>query len=357
MKVTFILPFSGRNPVGGFRVVYEYANHLVQRGHNVTVVHPAGLYLGVQKNDRLWRNILKYIVFGLTGNYLPQKWFQLDSRVRCIWAPSLKYWFVPKAEVVVATAWETAEWVGTYPDNRGRKYYLLQHLEDWAVERERLLRTWKLPLRKIVIAQWLLDLASEIGEEARYIPNGLDFETFGLDVPPESRQSSKVLMLHHELNWKGTEDGVAALTLVKESRPELEATLFGVKRPETGQLPNWITFVENPSRRALRNLYNQAAVFVAPSWGEGWGLTACEAMQCGCALAMTAVNGHTEFGVDGVNTLMSPAHNPELLAKNILRLLTDSDLRLQLSRHGVETMCQFSWEQSTDAIEQYFQQG
>lgn len=357
MRITFVLPFDGRNPVGGFRVVYEYASHLVKRGHDVSVVHPAGLYLGLQKNDRVVRNLLKYILFALTGKYLPHPWFRLDRRVRCLWIPSLKYWFVPNADVVVATAWETAEWVATYPENRGRKYYLLQHLEDWAGDRERVLRTWKLPLKKIVIAQWLLELAIQMGQKARYIPNGLDCETFGLDIPPESRQPHQLLMLHHEFKWKGVEDGLAALELVKKSWPELEATLFGVKRPVVGRLPSWINFVENPSRRALRNLYNQAAIFVAPSWGEGWGLTACEAMQCGSAVVMTSVNGHTEFGVDGVNALMSPAQNPELLAENIKKLLADPDLRSQLARNGVETMREFSWERSTDAIEQYFQEG
>lgn len=356
MKVTFVLPFDGRNPVGGFRVVYEYANHLVQRGHEVTVVHPAGLYLGVHKNDWAMRNLFKYVLFGLTHKYLPREWFKLDPRVRCLWVPSLKYWFVPKADVVVATAWETAEWVTTYPEDRGRKYYLLQHLEDWAGDRERVLRTWKLPLKKIVIAKWLATLANQMNQEVCYIPNGLDFETFGLDVSPDFRLPNTILMLYHEFEWKGARDGVAALALVRESHPELQVTLFGVKRPGAGQLPGWINFVENPSKQVLKNLYNQAAIFVAPSLGEGWGLTACEAMQCGCAVAMTAVNGHTEFGIDGVNALMSPARNPERLAENIKKLISNSELRLRLAQQGVETMHHYRWDRAADAMEQYFQE-
>lgn len=357
MRITFILPFDGRNPVGGFRVVYEYANQLVKRGHDVAVLHPAGLYLGVQKNDWPARNLLKYVLFALTGKYLPRQWFRLDPRVRCLWVPSPKYWFVPTADVVVATAWETAEWVGSYPESKGRKYYLLQALEDWCGDRERVLRTWTLPLKKIVIARWLEALAQRIGESVRYIPNGLDFETFGLDLPPEARNANSILMLHHELELKGSAEGIAALELVKKSYPDLDVVLFGVKKPDSGVLPPWVKFVLKPTRGQLRGLYNQAAVFVAPSRGEGWGLTACEAMQCGCAVAMTAVNGHTEFGIDGVNALMTPAQNPELLAENIKKLLADPDLRSQLARHGIETMRQFSWEHSTDVIEQYFQEG
>lgn len=356
MRITFILPFDGRNPVGGFKVVYEYANHLADRGHDLSIVHPAGLYLGVGENDWTLRNLLKYIFLGCTRKFLPKKWFQLDSRVRCLWVPSLNSWFVPKADIIVATAWETAEWVVTYPEDRGDKYYLLQHLEDWAADRARVLKTWRLPLKKIVIAKWLAELAQQLGEETRYIPNGLDFETFGLDVPPVIREPNKVLMLHHEFNWKGTEDGIAALTLAKKSFPDLDVTLFGIKRPEVDRLLPWMNFVENPSRQELRRLYNEAAIFVAPSWGEGWGLTACEAMQCGCAVAMTAVNGHTEFGVEGFNTLMSPAKKPELLAQNITSLMLNQELRVLIANNSVEAMRQFTWGRSTDALEAYFQE-
>ena len=41
VRVTFVLPGAGSVPVGGFKVVYEYANRLSERGHTVTVVHTA----------------------------------------------------------------------------------------------------------------------------------------------------------------------------------------------------------------------------------------------------------------------------------------------------------------------------
>ena len=39
MKITFILPAYPYHPIGCFRIVYLYANFLVKRGHDVTVVH------------------------------------------------------------------------------------------------------------------------------------------------------------------------------------------------------------------------------------------------------------------------------------------------------------------------------
>ena len=39
MRISFVLPCSGRYPIGGFRIVYEYANRLADRGHQVSIVH------------------------------------------------------------------------------------------------------------------------------------------------------------------------------------------------------------------------------------------------------------------------------------------------------------------------------
>ena len=39
MRITFVLPKYKRQPIGGYRVIYEYANRLTARGHQLTVLH------------------------------------------------------------------------------------------------------------------------------------------------------------------------------------------------------------------------------------------------------------------------------------------------------------------------------
>ncbi len=353
MKITFILPFDGRRPVGGVKVVYEYANHLVERGHGVTVIHPAGLYLGVGQQDRWYRNISKYVLFALTKKYLPNQWFNLDPRVSVIWVPSLAARFIPAGDVVVATAWETAEWVAKYPRNRGRAFYLIQHFEDWFADRERLIRTWKLPFKKIVISRWLGEIAHSLGESACYIPNGLDVDRFGMDVSPESRDPNQILMLHHRLDWKGTREGLAALAQVQARVPQLRVTLFGVEDPQPGELPGWVRFERLPSKERLRALYNEAAIFVSPSWAEGWALPPAEAMQCGCATVLTDIGGH-EYAIHGKTSLLSPPKDIDHMAQNIETLMKDRDQRLRLAHAGVSEMQQYTWSRATSKIETYF---
>lgn len=353
MKITFALPFDGRRPVGGVKVAYEYANQLVAMGHSVTIVHPAGLYLGVGKNDRWYRNVAKFIIYGITRKYLPTAWFALNPRVTVRWVPSLAARYIPKADVVVATAWETSEWVTRYPDNLGRKFYLIQHFEDWFGDRERLLNTWKLPLNKVVISRWLGDIATSLGETFRYIPNGLDFKQFGVDVAPEQRDPKRILMMYHYLDWKGSKEGLAALKAVHEQMPEVQVTLFGVVAPQPGELPGWITFERLPSKTRLRALYNQAAIFVSPSWAEGWALPPAEAMQCGCATVLTDIGGH-EYAIHRKTSLLSPPKDIEQMASHLLTLLQNNDYRIQLAHAGVAEIAQYTWPRAAQSLESYF---
>ena len=354
MKITFVLPFDGKKPVGGTKVVFEYANQLTQLGHHVRLIHPAGLYLGVGKNDRWHRNLVKYFWFGLTRFYLPQSWFSLNPSIQVDWVPSLAKLFIPQADVIVATAWETAEYVANYPDNRGRKFYLIQHFEDWFGDRERLLGTWRLPLKKVVISKWLGDIAISIGESFCYIPNGLDFEEFGIDCPPEERKPLKLLMLYHHLNWKGTKEGLAAIVKAREQIPNISVTLFGATAPEENELPDWVNFEQLPSRKRLRELYNEAAIFISPSWSEGWALPPAEAMQCGCATILTNIGGH-EYAVDKKTSLLSPPKDVDKMAENLLHLLRDNKLRISLANQAVDKISKFTWLRAARSLEAYFE--
>src|SRR5665647_3046825 len=50
VKITFVLPPFSNYPSGGFKVVYEYANYLVRKGSEVTII-----YLSTREIQRyLW---------------------------------------------------------------------------------------------------------------------------------------------------------------------------------------------------------------------------------------------------------------------------------------------------------------
>ena len=348
ISITFILPGHGKNPVGGFKVVYEYANHLVARGHSINIVHPAILYCDtpIYQMPKKW---VRFVQRKLDKSYLPNRWFKIDKRVNMLWVRSLMQKNIPDADVVIATAWQTAESVSDYDVKKGRKFYFIQDFEEWSGPQARLEATWKLPLNKIVISRWLQDIAERFGQSATYIPNGLDFSAFGVDTRIESRDAYSVVMLYHHLERKGIDDGLKALDIVRQSYPKLKVTLFGV--PNGRLLPKWISYKATPSQKILREIYNNAAIFLAPSRAEGWGLTASEAMICGAAIVGTNIGGHQEFMEDGVTALLAPAHSPQALAERLLVLLSDTNKRIDIAKNGNQFIQRFTWDKAVDALE------
>ena len=353
MRIVFLLPGSGDRPVGGYKVVYEYANGLGRRGHDVMVVHAPYCLVGDHSPGLTLRNWANYSLrsAGAFGGFRPDKWFSVDPRVRMLWVPSLNARWIPDADVVVATAWGTAEHALEYPESKGLKFYLIQHSETIfsGADAVRVEATWHAPMHRIVIARWLYDLLEARGLAADYIPNGLDFQTFGVDIPPDRRCANRVLMLHHSEPWKGTAVGIAALEQARAKAPEIAAALFGVMKPAS--LPSWIKFYENPRQARLRELYNDAAIFIAPSLVEGWGLPSAEAMQCGAALCGTDIGGHREFAVHEMTALLAPPNDADALARNIVRLVTDPELRIRIAKAGLLVIKNFTWQRSVPAME------
>jgi glycosyltransferase involved in cell wall biosynthesis len=348
LRITFLLPGSGHLPTGGGKVVYEYANHLSRRGHRVTLVHPA-LVTRHASPFQIMRSACAYVHRLQSNGFHPRSWFPLEAPVRLMWVPTLSARFVPDSDVVLATAWSTAEWAVDYPSAKGQKFYLIQSWETWAGPEDRVRATWLMPYKKIVIACWLRDIAMELGVECSYIPNGIDFEQFGLDTPIESRNPKQMMMLYHTHPVKGSVDGLEALSLVRKKLPDLRVTLFGTGPAPA--LPAWIKYHRLPSQRLLRACYNQASIFIAPARIEGWPLPPAEAMLCGAAIAATDIGGHREYGVHEQTALLSPARDPEKLAENVLRLMRSPELRIKIARQGQQCIQKYSWEEAVDSFE------
>jgi glycosyltransferase involved in cell wall biosynthesis len=351
MKIVFLLPCSGEMPAGGLKIVYQYADGLAGRGHEITVVHPSFLSsVPVGFGFGLRSYLLNYMKQAVNGTWGPDRWFRFKYPVKLLWTPALHRYFIPHADAYVATSWLTAEKLASWPSISHTRLYLIQHLETWGGPEDRVLSTWRAGLTNIVIARWLEAIAHENGQKAIYIPNCVDFDSFNCDQPVEDREPTRVAMLYHDFAWKGSADGIQALKIAKGRVPNLTTEMFGVPDPPP-DLPEWIRYRRNPPQQELRALYNRAAIFVAPSWTEGWGLPPSEAMMCGAAVAATDINGHREFCIDGETALMAPAQNPLRLADCIVRLVTNAGLRMQIAVRGHEYIKQFTWTKALDAFE------
>jgi glycosyltransferase involved in cell wall biosynthesis len=348
MRIVFVLPGRSAAPVGGFKVVYEYSNRLVERGHEVAVIHPRR---GAPPQG--WRERIRarrwMAYFGRRRKEIAP-WFDLDPRVELRLTEHPRADPLPSADAIVATAWQTAGLVAEATGGEGqpRGYYLIQHLEPWD-DREKVLGTWRLPLHKIVIAHWLEDVAVEIGEGERttWIPNGLDFSALGVEVPPADREPRVGALISP---FKGVGDVIEALTLARERIPGLAASTYGT-RPRPAELPEWVEYERLPSPDALRAFYNRCSIFLQASHSEGWGLPATEAMACGCALVTYENGGSREYAIDGETAAVLREHGGEHLARAIVALGEDRRRRLDYAERGRELVETFTWTRAVQALE------
>lgn len=346
MRVCFILPHPAVGPTGGYKVVYEYANRLVRDGFKVDVVYSGSIFWRQKPLRYKLSNCFRYIEHLVKG-YSCRSWFSLDGRVSERLTLSMSYRHMPKADIYVATSPYTAWYLNDYPVSKDRKFYLIQGKEDWGPGLKSILeKTYHFDLCKIVVSGWLKRmLISEYGEESILIPNGLDFTSFSLVIDPKDRCPYTVSMLYHTQKLKRCEDSFKALEMVKDKYPNLKVTLFGIpKCPQN--LPDWFDYYHMPDADIHNRINNEAAIYIGSSETEGWGLTVGEAMICGQAVCCTDNDGYKEMAIDGETALLSPIRDPEALAKNIIRLIEDNDLRIRIAKRGNEFIKRFTWDKS-----------
>jgi L-malate glycosyltransferase len=350
------MPCYPHGPGGGFRVVYEYANRLVSRGHKVAVVHARQTDVPTPSAER--RSVRAHV--HLARRWLMDKfrgpvidWHKIDKRVELSFVPVPDEKWIPDGDVIFATAWQTVRPVLKYSEQKGDKCYLIQHYEVWmGAEKELVDATWRSSLHKIVVSKWLYTLGKELGADSlTYIPNGMDPEHYRL-TQPLSRER-RVAMVYSSIRFKGAVDGIKALELAKAKHPDLKAILFGVTtfRPN---IPSWIEYHKNPPQNfIIEEIYNKSSIFLCPSLSEGFALPPAEAAACGCAIVATDCGGIRDFIENGTTGLLSSPEDPKALAANLCLLLENEDLRMKLANAVNGSISRLNWERSTDLMEKF----
>jgi glycosyltransferase involved in cell wall biosynthesis len=346
LRVNFLLPFPVTKPVGGAKVMYEYANRMAAAGHRVTVLHPVGRPHKTASTP-VW---LKRFIYFVRGASRPA-WFPLLPEVESVIIPTATAEHIPDAEATICTWWEMAYMLDRLPESKGAKLNLIQDYEIWSGHEEKVVNSYRLPLLHLCISKHLQALVGDIsGREPVYLPNAIDTGRFRCLIAPQHRDPHSLIMLFSTEARKGTTYGLEALTIIKDRYPDLQATLFGVTG-SPGHLPGWVSYHRRPPDLAA--LYNRHAIFVTPSIAEGWALPPAEAMCCGCAVVCTDIGGHRDYAKDGQTAVLVPPENSQLLGGAIGALMADNNKRCSLATAGAEFVSStFSWHDNTKTLQE-----
>jgi len=91
----------------------------------------------------------------------------------------------------------------------------------------------------------------------------------------------------------------------------------------------------------LVTMYHLCKVFVFPSWHEGFGLPALEAMSCGAPVIVANTSSLPEV-IGREDALFNP-RDDNSIARKIEHVLTDASYRDELVAHGIKQAEKFDW--------------
>ncbi len=320
MRLTFVTP-SGPAPIGGVSALYEFANGLARRGHEIRLLHLA-----------MWGREVG----------------SLDDLDRFRFEPSIVHFFpgdapesVPDSDLVFGTG---------APARLGLPVLLVQGIDMLHEHLER--RAFRTPCLKICIASWLVDVGDRYGvapQQMEVVPMGIDHDRYRVTVPLGERHP-QVAMLHSTHTAKGWDVGLEALRQIRRQVPDVRVVAFGTA-PPVEPAPPWLEFFLDPDPEVLvETIYNRSQVFIQSSDYEGFGFTAVEAMACGAALVTTDNGGSRDYAVHGETALVAPPATRRRWPPRAT-LLEDDPLRLRIAGAGERAVRRFDWDLGAEMLE------
>jgi glycosyltransferase involved in cell wall biosynthesis len=350
MRVTFVLPYAGLQ--GGIRVAAMHASGLLRRGHKVFVVSTPRPQPSLRQ--RL-KSLLKGKGFPTLHPQMPSHFDNLpvDHKVidRC--RPVVDR-DVPDADVVIATWWQTAQWVHQLSPAKGAKAYFIQGYEvDSAFDALALKATWKLPMHKIVVSRWLKDLAhSEFGDsDVSLVPNSVDLRLF--HAPIRGKQPTPTVgLLYSPLRFRGVDVMLEAYRLARQTVTDLQLVAFGLEKPTPEfAFPPDAQFFHQPAQHDIPAIYSSCDAWLFGSRREGFGLPILEAMACRTPVIATPAGAAPEILTRGGGILVR-SEDPQDMADHIrlIYAMTDPQWR-QLSSSACQAVSTYTWDDASALFE------
>lgn len=346
MNICFVLPKFSRRINGGFKIIFEYANRLSERGHNVKI-------LFLNETSFLKYKIPRFVK-KRAANYLTQKepmWFNLNSQIDKVSGyDKRKMECLNETYIYIATSISTVDYVKNI---NAKKAYFIQGYENWDKSDEYVCSSYQLGMKNIVISNWLEEIVNKYSKiPCEVIKNPIDTSIYRDKTPLSDRNKYSLAFLYHEQEQKGSKYVMEAISKLKLLYPDLLVYSFGTsKQPE--EFPDYYNYYYCASQDETVNIYNKVKVFMCGTIDEGYGLTGLEAMACGTVLVSTAYRGVYEYAIDKKNALLSPIRDVDALVDNVIKIFDDENLANYLSKNGIDSVSSgFSWDNAVDKFEE-----
>jgi len=339
MKITFLVPHIKIS--GGTKILLTYANLLAKRRHDVLVI--------ASSKNKFRRFIANVLQIG------GPKWIK-NFKPRVIRVKDIKENNIPDADIIVVSSWRHALLINNFSENKGKKFYLIQHDERlYHGPKEEVAKSYQVSLNKIVVSTWLQEMIEdEFGARPNLLLNPIDKNLFYPIKVERKNDSIRILMLHHDYKWKGVKEGIEIFKRVKKKYSNLKLIMFGARKKEISLSCD--EYYYKPAQEKLAQLYSGCDIFLCPSWDEGFGLPSVEAMACKCALVTYDNGGSRDYAFDRKTALVAKRRDINDLANKLELLVKNENLRKKIAENGYRFIHKIpTWEEQVEKLENIFE--
>ena len=204
-------------------------------------------------------------------------------------------------------------------------------------------------------------LARYLAESEGFDPTSFEVVHYGIEAAPEPPPlpgAPRLAIVGRLIPIKGHDVLLRALAAARQQVPglALEIAGEGPLEPDLREavarlgLDDAVTFLGRVA--PVAPVLERAEVVVVPSFGEGFGLVALEAMERGRPVIASAVGGLPEIVDDGGTGFLVPAGDADALADAVVRLASDPGRAVAMGAAGrARALDEFSQERCTERIE------
>ncbi|WP_321418525.1 glycosyltransferase family 4 protein [uncultured Methanomethylovorans sp.] len=210
-----------------------------------------------------------------------------------------------------------------------------------------------------------INRAYNINRKITVVNNGVDTNYFTPNSNNDRYNTTEPYILYTGRldSRKGLVDLIESAKYICAKYPRMKFVLIGKgpnreyleQKVKEMKLEQNILFTGFVEKNILLKYYQNAQIYVFPSYFEGLPTTLLEAMSCGLPVIATDVAGNSEVIKNGENGLLVSQKAPLQIAEAMIKLLSDDMFRFEIGlaarAHVIEN---YDWEIISNKIEEIY---
>lgn len=352
MKIGFLTPEYPHNVTGSSgglgTSIKNLAHALTHLGHNVVILVYGQNKDAVFYDEKVEVHQIKNIIFKGLSWYLTRK--KLEKKINNLYKEN-------KIEIIEAT-----DWTGITSFIKPEKCPIVIKLNGsdtyFCFLDERPVKWWnkfheKRALKNadgyISVSQYTADMTNKIFKQHNnysIIHNGIDMKLFQKENKNVDTDEQIILYFGTLIRKKGLLELPHIFNIIHNINPKAQLLLVGKDSPDiiSGNSSTWkmmqdlfnessfqkVTYVGPVDYSDIKEYIKKASVCVFPTFAEALPVSWLEAMAMEKAVVASNIGWGNEIIENGISGFVAHPTNHQEYAKNILRILENSDLRIKM---------------------------